>query len=97
MKRTLITTMMVLVMAAALALPGAAAATSATGTTAVTGHVATRAYVTATDDGILVRANTGWRVEVQSADGYTSYVGGRTGGTDIQLPEGTVAYWIVTQ
>lgn len=96
MKRTL-TTMMILVLAAAIALPGAAAATSATGSTAVTGHVATRAYVTATDDGILVKANTGWRVEVQSADGYSSYTGGRTAGTSIPLPEGTVAYWIVTE
>ncbi|KAF0208715.1 MAG: hypothetical protein Q8S43_07410 [Actinomycetota bacterium] len=95
MKRMMIT-MMAVVLAAAVILPVAATAASS-GSTAVTGHVATRASVTATDTGILVQANTEWTLVMETASGDSTYTGGHTSGTSIPLPEDTAAYWIITE
>lgn len=95
MKRTMIT-LMTVVLVAAVALPIAATAASS-GSTAVTGHVATRACVTAIETGILVQANTEWTLVVEAISGDSTYTGGHTSGTSIPLPEDTVAYWIITE
>ena len=88
--------MMTVVLAGAIALP-ATAAVGYSGSTEVRSRVATRAYVTATADGILVRANTNWSLIVQTDNGFETFTGSNTPGTEISMSGDTIAYWIVTE
>lgn len=96
MKRTL-TIVVAAALVASLALPAVVHAES--GTVAVTVSVLKHVQVAEVDgDTVAIRANTDWTLVVDTTDGLLELTGRKTGETPAQvdLPENTVSYWVVT-
>lgn len=72
-------------------------ALGASQTLQVTAHVNARVAVSATADGVMVQANTPWRLVVQTDRGTQTISGQKTAGTAVRLPDGTLAYWIASE
>ncbi|GAB4287295.1 MAG: hypothetical protein Kow0067_12090 [Coriobacteriia bacterium] len=82
-------------MALVLALAVPALAAAAGGTVTVGATVLPRVKVTPTDDALLVQANTAWTLTIDTPTGAVTRRGAKTQGTLIELPDDTLAYWVV--
>lgn len=76
-------------------LPALAAAAGSTATVNVT--VSPRTQVTRVDDALVVRSNTAWRVVVMTRGDVNEYVGGKTNGERLEIPDNTTDYWVVAE
>jgi len=63
-------------------------------TVTLSAHVNATVAVASTSDGLTIKANTPWKLVVQTTDGTVTHNGQKTAGTTISLPDDTVAYWI---
>lgn len=93
-------TTLVLALTCAL-VSGALVVTAPDGAHGVTATVSVRVNpavsATFSDDGVVIRANTGWRVEAASEDGASpvTVTGGPTSGSFIPLPNGAAVLSVV--
>ena len=98
MKRRLFTSVIGLVLlAAVLASPAAAVAPAGSGRVDVSVVLRSKVDCTIVDqDHIDLRSNTPWRLTILADTGTTVVVGASTGGavTRITLPAGTRAWWV---
>ncbi len=82
-------------MALVLALAVPALASAAGGTVTVEATVLPRVKVTPADGALLVQANTPWALTIDTPTGAINHQGLKTQGTVVELPDDTLAYWVV--